>query len=68
MDRTEDTISQHFCWTYLRKEILTNIKVFKTCQENKKQNKYGHSAAKEEEAIPWGRLLVTLIVSYKIRR
>ena len=52
MDRTEDTISQHFCWTYLRKEILTNIKVFKTCQENKKQNKYGHSAAKEEEAIP----------------
>ena len=37
-------------------------------RKNKKQNlKYGKLPAKEAEAIPWERLLVDLIIPYKIR-
>ena len=52
MERTEATISKHYNWTHLRDDILTHIKVCKTCQKNKKHNlEYGELTAKEAEAI-----------------
>ena len=38
----DTTVSQQYCWTNLRDNIRTNIKVCNTCQKNKKQTlKYG---------------------------
>ena len=37
-DCTEETIIQHYYWTNLREKIRTHIKVYKTCQKNKKKN------------------------------
>ena len=52
----------------IRNDIRIQIKVFISCQRNKKEVlKYDHLPAKEAEAIPWDRLLVDLIGPYKIR-
>ena len=39
MDCTEATIGEHLDWTNLRNVILTYIKVRKTCEKNREQNK-----------------------------
>ena len=65
---TEATIIQHYYWNKLREDIRTHIKVCDTFQKNKKPNlTYGKLPAKEAEAIPWDRLLVDIILPYKIR-
>ena len=49
----EATIIQHYYWSNLRDNICIDVKVFNTCQKNKKQNlKYGKLPANEAEAIP----------------
>ena len=69
MDNTKSTIIQHYYWPNLRNEIRNHMKVFKTCQKNKKKNnKYDHLPAKEAEAISMGILSVDIIGRYEIRR
>ena len=63
MDHTEATISQRYYRPNIRDEILNHMRVFKTCQKNKK---YGHIPANEAEAISWDILSVDLIVPYNI--
>ena len=64
---TEATISQHYYLHQLRDDICIYIKVFNTCQKNKKHNlKYGKLLSKEAEAIPWDRLLVDIISHIKL--
>ena len=62
------TISQHYYWTQLRDDIRTCKKVCNTGQKTRKNLKYGKLPAKEAEYITWERLLVDLIIPYKIRR
>ena len=69
MDRTKKYFSLNQQWPDLRDGIRTHIKVCNACQINKKQDfKCGKLTAKKAEVIPWERLLVDLIGSYKIRR
>ena len=69
MDHNEATISQHYYWKNLRDDICTHIKARKTFKINKNQNlKYRNSTAKKAEAVPWERVSVDLIYSYKIIR
>ena len=59
------TISQHCYWTILRNNICAYIKIYKSCQKNKKKNKkYGHLTTKEAEDIPWDIILVDLMGPY----
>ena len=69
MDHTKTIFSQNYLWPNLRDDICTQIKVCNTCHRNKKQNfRYGKLTSNKAEAIPWDRLLVDLIVPYKIIR
>ena len=68
MDHTETVIIQHYYLPKIRGDICTQIKVWNNCHINKKKLKYGYLPAKEEDAIPWDRILVDLIVPYKILR
>ena len=69
MDLTKSTISQHYEWPNLRDGIRTHIKVFKNCQNNKKQNlRYVKLPAEGVGSIPRDRLLVDIIGAYKFRR
>ena len=66
-DRTEKTISQHFYWKGMHKDIENHCKKCKKCQLSKKKHtKYGHLPPKEAEAIPWDKLCVDCIGPYKI--
>ena len=67
-DRTELTISQHFYWKGMCKQIKQFCKKCPTCQMSKRQRKkYGKLPAKEAEAIPWQKLCVDLIGPYNIK-
>ena len=67
-ERTEANISQHWYWPNLKDDIRIHIKVCDTFQKNRKQKfKHGKVSATEAEAIPRDRLLVDIIVPYKIR-
>jgi len=69
INRTEETIGQHLWWPKMRDQITTAVKICPICQRNKKkQKKYGHLPPKEAEAIPWDKLCVDTIGTYKIRR
>ena len=53
----------------MRDNIHTHIKVYNNCQKNKKKTlKYGKLPANEARSIPKERLLVDLILPYKILR
>ena len=66
-DRTLKTISQHFYWKGMHKDVEQYCKKCPKCQLTKsKKNKYGHLPPKEAEAIPWQKLCVDLIGPYNI--
>lgn len=67
VDRKEKTISQHFYWTGMQKDIKQFIKNCQLCQKLKKRTKkYGHLPGKETECVPWEKLCVDLIGLYTI--
>ena len=52
-DRTYTTISQHFYWKGMKKEVEQYVKRCPTCQQTKKTyKKYGLLPVKEAEAVP----------------
>ena len=68
-DNAEVDIIQQYSCPNLRYNPQTHIEVCNNCHKNKKQNfKCGKLTAKEAEAIPWDKLSVDIIGSYKIRR
>jgi len=69
INRTEETISQHFWWPKMRDHITTSVATCDNCQRNKRRHKkYGHLPPKEAEAEPWDKLCIDLIGPYKINR
>ena len=65
--RTEKTISQHFYWKGMQKDIKKFVNQCPTCQKTKiRTKKYGHLPEKNAEYIPWHKLCVDLIGPYKI--
>ena len=68
IDFTETTISQNYYWPILRDDIRSHIKVFRNFQKKRKILKYRLSPTKEADAIPRDRLLVDIIIKYKIIR
>jgi len=68
INRTEETIGQHFYWPKMREQITTDVSSCTVCQTQKKQTKkYGLLPEKEVEAVPWDRLCVDLIGPYNIK-
>ena len=68
INRTEETISQHFYWKNMRDHITRDVSSCGVCQRQKKQRKkYGLLPEKEAEFQPWERLCVDLIGPYKIK-
>ena len=66
-DRTLKTISQHFYWKGLAKDVEKFCKKCPICQTTKvSYKKYGKLPVKEAETIPWYQLCVDLIGPYKI--
>ena len=69
INRTKETIRQHFYWKDLRDHVEYNCSHCPICQLTKKQHlKYGLLPPKEAEATPWDILCVDLIGPYKIKR
>jgi transposase InsO family protein len=69
MNRTEETIKQHFWWNSMQKDIIDYVSRCSTCQRSKKQRKkYGHLPIKVAETNPWKTLCVDLIGPYTIKR
>ena len=67
--RTEATISQHFYWKNMRKDVEKVCSTCPICQLNKRnKKKYGHLPEKQAEAIPWDVLCVDLIGPYTMKR
>ena len=68
INRTKETISQHFYWKNMRDQITRDVSTCSLCQEQKKQcKKYGLLPEKEAEYKPWEWLCVNLIGPYKIQ-
>ena len=67
MYHTEATISQHYYWKIIRENFGPKLKFAKIVIKTRRE-KNGHLPTKEAEAIPWYRLLLDIIGSYKIRR
>jgi hypothetical protein len=68
INRTEETISQHFYWPKMRDHIMNDVSTCAICQTHKKQSKkYGLLSEKEAEAMPWNRLCIDLIGPYNIK-
>jgi hypothetical protein len=68
INRTEETIGQHFYWPKMRDQITNDILTCTICQTQKKQSKtYGLIPEKEAEAMPWDRLCINLIGLYYIK-
>ena len=66
-DRTYKTISQHFYWTHMYKDVEKYCRKCPKCQLTKTGKlKYGKLPAKEAECIPWQKLCVDLIGPYNI--
>jgi putative transposase len=69
INRTEETISQHFYWKNMRDQITRDVSTCGVCQKQKKQRKkYGLLPEKKAEFQPWERLCVDLIGPYKIKK
>jgi len=69
INRTEETINQHFWWKTMRDDITKHVSCCPICQKNKrKHKKFGEVPPKKAEANPWERLCVDLIGPYTIRR
>ena len=69
INRTEETIGQHFWWPKMRGQITDSVSTCANCQRNKRRNKkYGHLPPKEAEAEPWDKLCIDLIGPYTIQR
>ena len=69
INRTEETIGQHFWWKTMRQQITKYVACCTVCQKNKrKHKKFGHLPPKLAESKPWERMCVDLIGPYKIRR
>ena len=69
INRTEETISQHFFWPEMRQQITHQVSTCLNCQKNKRKTaKYGHLQEKTAEAEPWDKLCVDLIGPYTINR
>ena len=69
INRTEETIGQHFWWPKMRNHITTSVSTCMTCQKNKRRvKKLGLLPPKEAEAEPWDRLCIDLIGPYTIRQ
>ena len=69
MTRTELSITQHFYWKNLRKDVEKVCKNCHICQKTKSTTrKYGFLPPKSPEAEPWERLCVDLIGPYNIPR
>ena len=68
INRTEETIGQHFKWPKMREHITQNVSTCSICQRQKKQRKkYGYLPEKLAETQPWDRLCVDLIGPYTIK-
>jgi hypothetical protein len=68
INRTGETIGQHFYWPKMREQITNDVLTCTICQTQKKQSKkYGLLPKKEAEAMPWDRLCVGLIGPYNIK-
>jgi len=68
INRTEETISQHFYWPKMRDQITNDVLTCAVCQKQKKQvRKYGLLPEKTAEVQPWDRLCVDLIGPYKVK-
>ena len=69
INRTEETIGQHFWWPKMRRDITNSVHTCMTCQKNKRRvKKLGLLPPKEAEATPWDKLCVDLIGPYVIRQ
>ena len=69
INRTEESIGQHLCWSGMRDQITTYVQRCPSCQRNKRRyKKYGHLPEKDAEAEPWDRLCVDLIGPYTINQ
>lgn len=69
VNRTEETIGQHFWWPKMRNHITNSVKTCLTCQKNKRRvKKLGLLPPKEAEASPWDKLCIDLIGPYTIRQ
>ena len=69
INRTEQTIYQHFTWPTLRKDVTKFVSTCDRCQRYKKQKKkYGYLPPKSAETQPWEILCVDLVGPYKIAR
>ena len=69
VNRTEETIGQHFWWYKMRTQITVSVTTCESCQRNKRRHKkFGHLPPKEAEAEPWDKLCIDLIGPYTIRR
>ena len=66
-DRTLKSISQHFYWKVMGKDVEKFCKKCPICQTSKvNKKKYGLLPAKDPEVVPWHQLCVDLIGPYKI--
>ena len=69
INRTEQTIRQHFTWTNLRQTVYDLCATCPTCQRTKRSTvKYGKLPPKEAEAEPWEVVCVDLVGPYTMRK
>ena len=69
INRTEETINQHYTWKTFRHDVRDFCQKCQTCQRTKKSNKkYGKLPEKDIESNPWEILCVDLIGPYIIKR
>ena len=69
VNRTEETIRQHFWWKGLRTTVQNKLRKCGTCQKFKKTNvQYGHLPPKQAEDVPWQRLCVDLIGPWTMKK
>ena len=69
INRTEQTIRQHFWWKELRQHVTKVCEACDICQRTKRTHtKYGHLPEKEAESCPWEKLCVDMIGPYTIKR
>ena len=68
INRTEQTIRQHFTWPKLHEDVERVCKRCRTCQLTKKTKiKYGQLPPKQAEAMPWDTLCIDLIGPYTVK-
>jgi len=69
MNRTEQTIKQHFWWNNLARDVAIHCGSCDICQCTKRTySKYGHLPEKVADTDPWDKLCVDMIGPYTIKR